>query len=39
MREWNEGHPEDKYTTWKGLKIAYDRLMARVGMDYAKAGD
>lgn len=29
MTEWNQGHSEDIYTTWKGVKIAYDRLMNR----------
>lgn len=23
--EWNREHPKDKYTTWKGIKGAYDR--------------
>jgi hypothetical protein len=29
MLEWNKTHPEDTYTTWKGVKRAYDLLMAR----------
>jgi len=28
--EWNELHPHDKYNTWKGVKLAYDRIMARL---------
>jgi len=30
MKEWNDLHPQDKYKTWKGIKIAYDRIIARL---------
>lgn len=30
MREWNNLHPQDKYKTWKGVKLAYDRIIAQL---------
>ncbi len=29
MIQWNSGHPEDKYKTWKGIQIRYKRLMEK----------
>mgnify|MGYP001145427330 CR=1 FL=1 len=28
--EWNKLHPQNKYQTWKGVKLAYDRIIARL---------
>jgi len=30
MGEWNNLHPQDKYKTWKGVKLAYDRIIAQL---------
>ncbi|MFC1966474.1 hypothetical protein ACFLWI_05970 [Chloroflexota bacterium] len=31
MHEWNNMHPEDRsYTSWKGVKLAYDRLVSKL---------
>lgn len=29
MKEWNDLHPQDKYKTWKGVKLAYERIIAQ----------
>lgn len=29
--EWNRRYPKAKYTTWKGVKAAYDRLCRKMG--------
>ena len=31
MQEWNKRYPKAKYTTWKGVKVAYDRLCKKMG--------
>ena len=28
--EWNKSHPKSKYKTWKGVKIAYERVMSKL---------
>lgn len=28
--EWNTEYPSDAYTTWKGIKIAYERIVAQL---------
>jgi len=28
--EWNQRHPESKYTTWKGVNMAYNRILKNV---------
>jgi hypothetical protein len=38
MEEWNEKHPNEQYTTWKGLKIAYERNCKKLGKLYLKGG-
>lgn len=30
MKEWNNLHRQDKYKTWKGVKLAYDRIIAQL---------
>jgi hypothetical protein len=39
MEQWNQNHPEDRYTTWKGVKTAYDRLLMRLERGSIQAGD
>ena len=29
ITEWNDLHPQDKYKTWKGIKLAYERIIAQ----------
>ncbi len=29
MKEWNDLHRQDKYKTWKGVKSAYERIIAQ----------
>jgi hypothetical protein len=36
--EWNNKHPERKYGTWKGVKIAYDRLHKKLNSRYLGRG-
>jgi len=30
MKEWNDLQPQDKYKTWKGVKLAYERIIAQL---------
>jgi hypothetical protein len=30
MKEWNDLHRQDKYKTWKGVKLAYERIIAQL---------
>jgi hypothetical protein len=30
MKEWNDFHRQDKYKTWKGVKLAYERIIAQL---------
>lgn len=38
QEEWNGKHPKDKYTTWKGVKIAYKRLVEKLNRLYLTGG-
>jgi hypothetical protein len=29
MEEWNDLYPQKKYKTWKGIKLAYERIIAQ----------
>jgi hypothetical protein len=33
MHSWNSSHPKNKYRTWKGVKIAYERLLEKLNAD------
>lgn len=37
--EWNTKHPDHTYGTWKGVKIAYDRLQKKLITRYWRGGD
>ena len=39
QEEWNGKHPKDKYTTWKGVKIAYKRLVEKLNRLYLTGGN
>ena len=30
MTEFNEANPTEKFNTWKGIKIAYERIVKRL---------
>jgi len=34
MDEWNIYHPKNKYKTWKGIKMGYERIMSKVMPDH-----
>jgi len=34
QKEWNEKHPDEQYTTWKGPKVTYDRLCEKLREQY-----
>jgi len=38
MKEWNALHRKDKYKTWKGVKLAYERIIAQVERRMTKVG-
>jgi hypothetical protein len=33
MYSWNFIHPQNQYRTWKGIKIAYERLLEKLNAD------
>ena len=34
MDEWNTSHPKNKYQTWKGVKINYERAISKLRANY-----
>jgi hypothetical protein len=37
MRDWNSSHPKSQYNTWKGVRIAYERLLEKLNADTKSA--
>jgi len=37
MNEWNQSHPKNEYKNWKGAKIAYERIITKLGVDIQSA--
>jgi len=38
MKDWNVLHRQDKYKTWKGVKLAYERIIDQVERRMTKEG-
>jgi hypothetical protein len=36
MQAWNELSPDHQYKTWKGAKMAYERLIGKINRDYSQ---
>lgn len=39
QEDWNKSHPDDVYVTWKGVKIAYERLVKTLNRQVRRPED